>query len=73
MAGAAMVFPNNELSLLFPPVTLKLKVLVPILIVLELYLGFSGMNTGIGHFAHLGGALFGALIVLYWRKFDGRW
>ena len=73
LAGFGMLFPNNVIQLLFPPIALKAKYFVLIYAAIELYLGVSGMNTGIAHFAHLGGALFGVLIILYWRKTDNRW
>ena len=64
-----MLFPNTELLLLFPPIPIKAKWMVLIYGVLELFLGianFSGDN--VAHFAHLGGALFGFFLILYWRK-----
>ena len=64
-----MLFPENKLMLIFPPIPIKAKFFIPILILIELFLGmrqFSGDN--IAHFAHLGGALFGFLLILYWRK-----
>ncbi len=75
LMAAALIFPNREVSLILPPVTLKFKVLVPILMILELYLGASGIQTGIGHFAHLGGAVTGFIIIKYWQKNDttNRW
>ncbi len=68
LMAAAMVFPNRKVSLILPPVTLSFKILVPLLMALELYLGMSGKNTGIGHFAHLGGAVVGFFLILFWRK-----
>lgn len=68
LAGYGMKFPNNVLQLIFPPIALKAKYFVLIYGALELYLGFSGANTGIAHFAHIGGALFGVLLIFYWRK-----
>lgn len=65
----AMNFPNNKLQLLFPPVTLKAAYLVAGYVVLDLVNGFGSANTGISHFGHLGGALFGFLITLYWNRY----
>lgn len=73
LVAYGMTFPNNVLQLIFPPVALKAKYFVIIYAVIELYLGVSGHNTGIAHFAHLGGALFGFLLVMYWRKYENRW
>ncbi|NND31380.1 MAG: rhomboid family intramembrane serine protease, partial [Saprospiraceae bacterium] len=44
------------------------KYFVLIYAAIELFFGVSNLNPGVAHFAHLGGALFGALIILYWRK-----
>jgi len=68
VAGFAMLFPNTQLMLLFPPIPIKAKFLVPILIVIDLLLGVSSVQTGVAHFAHLGGALVGFLLVLYWKN-----
>ncbi len=75
LMAAFLSFPEKEVSLIFPPITLKFKVLVPILMGLELYLGLNFQNTGIGHFAHLGGALVGFILIRYWDKNDmsNRW
>jgi membrane associated rhomboid family serine protease len=39
----------------------------------ELVIGITGPSMGIAHFAHLGGALFGFLLILYWRKRGELW
>lgn len=68
LAGFGTVFPNTVLSLLFPPISLKAKYFVLIYAGIELFLGISGYQAGVAHFAHLGGALFGFLLVMYWRR-----
>lgn len=65
----AYLFPNQIISLIFPPISLKAKYFVGIMAALELFYGIRGMSTGIAHFAHLGGALFGFLLILFWDKF----
>jgi membrane associated rhomboid family serine protease len=62
------LFPNTELYLMFIPIPIKAKYLVVGYAAVELFLGFSGMEPGVAHFAHLGGALFGFLLVYYWNK-----
>jgi len=63
------LFPNTELMLLFPPIPIKAKFLVIGYIALELYLGFANNpQDNVAHFAHLGGALIGILLVLFWQK-----
>jgi membrane associated rhomboid family serine protease len=63
----AMAFPNRVIMLLFPPIPMKAKYFVLIYGVLELYLGLSGRAPGVANFAHLGGMLFGFLLIQYWR------
>jgi membrane associated rhomboid family serine protease len=64
-------FPNVRLYLLFLPVPIKAKFLIPIMLVIELFLGFQQYDwDNMAHFAHLGGALAGFLLILYWRNFS---
>ncbi len=63
----AMAFPNRVIVLLFPPIPMKAKYFVLIYGGLELYLGLSGRAPGVANFAHLGGMLFGFLLIQYWR------
>lgn len=66
-----MLFPNAELMLIFLPIPIKAKYFIPLLMLGELFLGVKKFQwDNIAHFAHLGGALFGLLLILYWRKFD---
>lgn len=68
-----MYFPNAELMLIFLPIPIKAKYFIPILMVVELFLGVNQFSwDNIAHFAHLGGALTGFLLILYWRKFGSR-
>ncbi|HHH39395.1 MAG TPA: rhomboid family intramembrane serine protease [Sedimenticola sp.] len=62
-----MNFPNERLLLLFPPVILKAKWFVVLFGAIELWFGVTGTAPGIAHFAHLGGMLFGYLLLLHWR------
>lgn len=68
LAAFGMLYPNRMIMLLFPPIPMKAKYFVMLFAGLELYLGASGSQTGVAHFAHLGGALFGVLILLFWRS-----
>ena len=69
----AMLYPEARMTLIFPPVTLDAKWMVAIFIGIELITGITGTQVGIAHFAHLGGALFGFLLILYWRKRGELW
>lgn len=68
LAAFAFLFPNVRLMLLFPPIPIKAKWLVLALVGFDLFSGISGTQTGIAHFAHVGGALFGFLTILFWRS-----
>ena len=63
-----MLFPNNVMQLLFPPVALKAKYFVLLFGALELFLGLSNTGSDIAHFAHLGGMIFGYFLIIYWKK-----
>ena len=68
LMGYAMLYPDSLLTLIFPPVTLKAKWFVLIFGGIELAIGLSSANDGVAHFAHLGGMLFGYLLILFWKK-----
>ncbi|MBP1224798.1 rhomboid family intramembrane serine protease [Flavobacterium sp. 1355] len=74
LTAFAFMFPNAELALMFIPVPIKAKYFVPGILAVDLFLGFKGgsifgsSGTGIAHFAHIGGALTGFLMMLYWKK-----
>ncbi|MFA8434053.1 MAG: rhomboid family intramembrane serine protease [Marinifilaceae bacterium] len=64
-----MLFPNTELMLLFPPIPIKAKYFVIIYGLLELFLGVQNLSgDNVAHFAHLGGMLFGFILIKYWNK-----
>ncbi|MDO8969775.1 MAG: rhomboid family intramembrane serine protease [Saprospiraceae bacterium] len=69
MVAFAMNFPDMEIRLLFPPIAMKAKYFVPLIAVAELVFGIGGVSTGIAHYAHLGGALTGFLLIMFWTKF----
>ncbi|MDE5773715.1 MAG: rhomboid family intramembrane serine protease, partial [Muribaculaceae bacterium] len=69
LLGFAMVFPNMPMYLFFIPVPIKAKWMVIGYGVLEFFLGVSNYSGDtVAHFTHLGGMLFGLIILLYWRK-----
>lgn len=72
LVAFALSFPNMEIRLLFPPIAMKAKYFVPLIAVAELFFGVSSTATGIAHFAHLGGALTGLLLIGYWTRFRFR-
>ncbi len=74
LTAFAFMFPLVELQIMFIPFPVKAKYFVPGLIAVDLFLGFKGNSifgvggTGIAHFAHVGGALTGFLMMWYWKR-----
>ena len=68
LMGYAMLYPDSIMTLIFPPISLKAKWFVLIFAAIELLLGITGTQAGVAHFAHLGGLIFGLLLMLYWKK-----
>jgi membrane associated rhomboid family serine protease len=63
-----MLYPNMELMILFVPVPVKAKYIIPVYIIIEIYLGVSQFGgDNVAHFAHLGGALLGFILIKLWR------
>ena len=63
-----MLFPNRPLYLMFVPVPIKAKWMVIGYGAIELLIGLSQANDGVAHFAHLGGMIFGFIMIYYWKK-----
>jgi hypothetical protein len=68
LMGYAMLYPDSIMTLVFPPISLKAKWFVLIFAGIELLTGVTGTGGGIAHFAHLGGLIFGFLLIMYWKK-----
>ena len=63
-----VLFPNTQLMLLIPPIPIKAKYFVLIYGAIELYLAVTQPGSNIAHAAHLGGMLFGYILIRYWRR-----
>jgi membrane associated rhomboid family serine protease len=63
-----LAFPKRQLMLIFPPIPMPAWLFVTLYGVLELYLGLSGRQANVAHFAHLGGMIGGFVLILYWRS-----
>ena len=63
-----MFFPHRMVMLIFPPIPMPARVFVIFYAALELYLGVTGTQAGVAHFAHLGGMLGGFLMLRRWRR-----
>lgn len=68
LLGFGMLFPNTELMLLFPPIPIKAKYFVAGYGAIELFSGLTNSGGNIAHFAHLGGMLFGFIMIKYWNR-----
>jgi membrane associated rhomboid family serine protease len=68
LMGYAMLYPDSVMTLIFPPISLKAKWFVLIFAGIELLTGVTGTGGSIAHFAHLGGLIFGFLLIMYWKK-----
>jgi membrane associated rhomboid family serine protease len=74
LTAFAFMFPTAELGIMFIPIPIKAKYFVPGLLAVDLFLGFKGSSifgsggTGVAHFAHIGGALTGFIMMWYWKK-----
>jgi len=68
LMGYAMLYPDSIMSLVFPPISMKAKWFVLIFAGIELLTGVTGIGGGIAHFAHLGGLIFGFILIMYWKK-----
>jgi len=68
LVAFGMLYPDLELMILFVPVPVKAKYIIPVYILIELFMGFGQFaGDNVAHFAHLGGALLGFILVKYWR------
>lgn len=70
LLGFGMLFPNSEMFIFPLPMPIKAKYFVIGYAALELFLGLAG-GDGVAHFAHLGGMLFGLILIIYWKKKNG--
>lgn len=68
LLGFAMIFPNMPLYFFFIPVPIKAKWMVLGYGIIELFFGVTGLQSGVAHFAHLGGMIAALLLIIYWRK-----
>jgi len=70
LVAFGLLYPNAKLALMFIPVPIAARIIIPVLLALDLLSGVTGFSLfggGIAHFAHLGGALIGFLLMLFWR------
>jgi len=63
-----MAYPQRRIMLMFPPIPMPAWLFVTLYGLLEIYLGITGTQSGVAHFAHLGGMLGGWLLIRQWRR-----
>lgn len=68
LMGYALLYPDSMMVLFFPPIPIKAKWMVLIFAAIELVTGVTGTGGGIAHFAHLGGLIFGFILIRFWKK-----
>ena len=68
IAAFATLYPDAKIMLMFIPVPVKVKYLMPVVIIVSIYLGVTGNAGGIAHLAHVGGALVGFILAKIWKK-----
>jgi membrane associated rhomboid family serine protease len=68
----AIYFPRNQVMLIFPPIPMPARVFVLVYAALELFLGVTGTEEGVAHFAHLGGLVGGFILLRFWRSTPAR-
>lgn len=62
-----MMYPHQRIMLIFPPIPMPAWLFVTGYGLVELYLGITGTQAGVAHFAHLGGMVAGFVLIQYWR------
>ncbi|ETZ20113.1 rhomboid family intramembrane serine protease [Pedobacter sp. V48] len=71
LVAFGMLYPNTELYILFIPVPIKAKFIIPVYILFELSMGVARVQgDSVAHYAHLGGALIGFILVKLWKDKD---
>ena len=68
LGGFARLFPNTEMIIFPLPIPIKAKYLVSLYALFEIFAGVSNIMPGVAHFAHIGGLIFGILLINYWNK-----
>lgn len=63
-----MLYPNERIYLIIPPIPFKAKYFVIFYGIIELFFGVTGLQSSVAHFAHLGGMIGGLILILLWRK-----
>jgi membrane associated rhomboid family serine protease len=68
VAAFATLYPDAKIGIMFIPIPMKVKYVLPVVVIGSIYLGVSGNGGGIAHLAHVGGAIVGFVLARIWRK-----
>lgn len=68
IAAFATLYPDAKIGIMFIPIPVKVKYVLPIVVIGSIYLGITGNGGGIAHLAHVGGAIVGFILARIWRK-----
>lgn len=69
LVAFGVLYPNTKLMLIFLPIPIKAKYFIPVMIAIEFYLGLENFAWNpIAHFAHIGGAIIGFILIWNWKK-----
>jgi len=68
IAAFATLYPEAKIGIMFIPIPVKVKYVLPIVVIGSIYLGVTGNGGGIAHLAHVGGAIVGFILARIWRK-----
>ena len=68
IAAFATLYPNAEIGIMFIPIPVKVKYILPVIVIVSVFLGVTGSGGGIAHLAHVGGAIVGFGLAKYWKR-----
>lgn len=68
IAAFATLYPDAKIGIMFIPIPVKVKYVLPVVVIGSIYLGVTGNGGGIAHLAHVGGAIVGFILAKIWRK-----
>jgi membrane associated rhomboid family serine protease len=71
LAAFGLTYPDAKMYVMFVPVPIAAKILIPVMVALDLLSGVTGVSLfggGVAHFAHVGGAAIGFGLMVYWRR-----
>ena len=68
IAAFATLYPEARIGIMFIPIPVKVKYVLPVVVIGSIYLGITGNGGGVAHLAHVGGAIVGYILAILWKK-----